>query len=390
MIHASRRLDRLPAYAVAELAAIKQRMLARGVDVIDLSAGDADMPPPQPAVNAIAKAVRDPAMSRYAYQVGLPAFRESAARYMERRFTAHFDPADEILPLIGSKEGLAHLALAFVNPGEGCVLPDPGYPAYLGGAVVADADIVRVPLRPEHGFLLELTDLSPAQLASAKLVYLNYPNNPTAAVAPRDYLERAVEICRRHEILLAYDNPYCEITFDGYRAPSIFEIDGARECAIEFHSLSKSFSMTGWRLAWAVGSASLIGPLRKVKSWVDTGVFLAVQQAGAAVLDRAEAQIAPLVTELATRRDAVVEALGALGIAVELPRATMYLWVRLPKGVAAAAFARSALEHQGVVIMPGTAFGDGGEGFFRIALTVPSDRLRAGVERIGAVLGRDG
>ncbi len=390
MIHASRRLDRLPPYAVAELAVIKQRLIARGVDVIDVSAGDADMPPPPPAVDAISEAVRDPAMSRYAYQVGLREFRESATRYMERRFKARFDPDNEVLPLIGSKEGLAHLALAFVNPGQGCVLPDPGYPAYLGGAVVADAEVVRVPLRPENGFLLELDYLTPAQLSSARLVYLNYPNNPTAAVAPRDYLERTIETCRRHGILLAYDNPYCEVTFDGYRAPSIFEIDGARECAIEFHSVSKSFSMTGWRLGWAVGNAGLIGPLRKLKSWVDTGVFLAVQKAGAAVLDCAESLIAPLVTELAVRRDAAAETLGALGLSVDRPKATMYLWVRLPQGVEATGFAKDVLEHQGVVTMPGTAFGEGGEGFFRIALTVPSDRLRQAVERIGAALERQG
>ncbi len=374
MIHASRRLDRLPPYAVAELAVIKQRLIARGVDVIDVSAGDANMPPPPPAVDAISEAVRDPAMSRYAYQVGLREFRESATRYMERRFKARFDPDNEVLPLIGSKEGLAHLALAFVNPGQGCVLPDPGYPAYLGGAVVADAEVVRVPLRPENGFLLELDYLTPAQLSSARLVYLNYPNNPTAAVAPRDYLERTIETCRRHGILLAYDNPYCEVTFDGYRAPSIFEID----------------SMTGWRLAWTVGNAGLVGPLRKLKSWVDTGVFLAVQKAGAAVLDCAESLIAPLVTELAVRRDAAVEALGALGLSVERPKATMYLWVRLPQGVEAAGFAKQVLERQGVVTMPGTAFGEGGEGFFRVALTVPSDRLREAVQRIGAVLERQG
>jgi LL-diaminopimelate aminotransferase len=374
VIHASRRLDRLPPYAVAELAVIKQRLIARGVDVIDVSAGDANMPPPPPAVDAISEAVRDPAMSRYAYQVGLREFRESATRYMERRFKARFDPDNEVLPLIGSKEGLAHLALAFVNPGQGCVLPDPGYPAYLGGAVVADAEVVRVPLRPENGFLLELDYLTPAQLSSARLVYLNYPNNPTAAVAPRDYLERTIETCRRHGILLAYDNPYCEVTFDGYRAPSIFEID----------------SMTGWRLAWTVGNAGLVGPLRKLKSWVDTGVFLAVQKAGAAVLDCAESLIAPLVTELAVRRDAAVEALGALGLSVERPKATMYLWVRLPQGVEAAGFAKQVLERQGVVTMPGTAFGEGGEGFFRVALTVPSDRLREAVQRIGAVLERQG
>jgi LL-diaminopimelate aminotransferase len=249
VIRVARRLDPLPAYAVAELAAIKRRLLAEGVDVIDLGAGDVDFPPPAPAVRAISEAVADPAMSRYAYQVGLHEFRLSAARYLERRFGIQFDPVTELLPLLGSKDGLSHLPLAFVNPGEVCVLPDPGYPAYLGGAVLADADIEFVPLVPEKNFLVELGDLPPERLRATRLVFLNYPNNPTAAVAPLDYLERTVRLCREHGILLAYDNPYAEVTFDGYRAPSIFEIDGARDVALEFHSVSKSFSMTGWRLA---------------------------------------------------------------------------------------------------------------------------------------------
>ena len=385
MIRSSERLARLPAYAVAELAVIKRRLLAEGRDLIDLGAGDADFAPPLPAVQAIGDAVRDPAMSRYAYQVGLRAFREAASRYLQRRFGVEFDPADEVLPLLGSKEGLAHLPLAFVNPGDACVLPDPGYPAYLGGTVLAGAEPILVPLRSEDGFLVELGDLAPARLDRVRLAFLNYPNNPTTAVAPRDYLERTVRVCRDRGILLAYDNPYVEITFDGYRAPSIFEIEGARECALEFHSVSKSFSMTGWRLAWAAGARDLIAPLQRLKTWTDTGVFLAVQQAGAAVLDRAEELVRPLVEEMAVRRDVAMEALSEVGLVAQRPQATMYVWIALPPGTDARTFGRTVLEREAVVVLPGTGFGAGGEGFFRIALTVPAPRLREAIERIGRV-----
>jgi LL-diaminopimelate aminotransferase len=386
VIRPSERLDRLPAYTVAELAVIKRRLLAEGRDVIDLGAGDADSPPPEPAVRALTEALRDPAMSRYAYQVGLREFRESASRYLARRFGVEFDPTDEVLPLLGSKEGLAHLPLAFVNPGDTCVLPDPGYPAYLGGTVLAGADALLVPLRPESEFLVELEDLPSQRLDRVRLVFLNYPNNPTAAVAPREYLERTVRLCRERGILIAYDNPYVELTFDGYRAPSIFEIEGARECAIEFHSISKTFSMTGWRLAWAAAARELLAPLQRLKTWTDTGVFLAVQKAGAAVLDRAEELAGGLVAELERRRDATLDALEEIGIPAETPQATMYVWVPLPAGATAQAFGRTLLEREAVVVLPGTGFGAGGEGFVRIALTVPVPRLREAVMRIGRVV----
>jgi LL-diaminopimelate aminotransferase len=385
VIRPSDRLDRLPAYAVAELAVIKRRLLAEGRDLIDLGAGDADFPPPPPAVQAITEAVRDPAMSRYAYQVGLREFREAASRYMARRFGAEFDPVDEVLPLLGSKEGLAHLPLAFVNPGDACVLPDPGYPAYLGGTVLAGAEPILVRLRPENGFLVELEDLPAQQLDRVRIAFLNYPNNPTAAVAPRDYLARTVRVCRERGILLAFDNPYVEITFDGYRAPSIFEIEGARECALEFHSISKSFSMTGWRLAWAAGARDLLAPLQRLKTWTDTGVFLAVQKAGAAVLDRAEELVRPLVDEMSVRRDVAMDALDEAGLAAARPRATMYVWISLPPGTDAQTFGRAVLEREAVMVLPGTGFGVGGEGFFRIALTVPAPRLREAIARIGRV-----
>jgi LL-diaminopimelate aminotransferase len=371
---------------MAEIPAIKRRLVQQGVDVIDVGAGDADFAPPEVAVEALTRAIRDPAMSRYAFQLGLPAFREAAARYLERRFHLTVDPFTELHPLLGSKEGIAHLALAALDPGDVAVVPEPGYAVYHGGTVLAGATPHCVSLTPRTAFLLELDELPPDVVRRARMVYLNYPNNPTAAVAPRDYLERTVAFCRRHDLLLAYDNPYCEVTFDGYVAPSIFEIPGAREVAVEFHSLSKSFCMTGWRLAWAVGRPDLIAALSRVKNYVDTGAFLAVQAAGAAVLDRAEEISRGYVERLRERRDAMVAALGSEGFDVETPRATMYLWVPLPEGMPSAGFQRRALEDVGVVVLPGTGFGTGGEGFFRIALTVATPRLVEAAQRLGKVL----
>jgi len=386
MIEFSKRLHALPGYPLAEIPSIKRRLIESGVDVIDLGAGDNDTPPPALAVEAMAAALRDPAYSKYGFQQGLPAFRQASSHWVERRFGFRFDPATETLPLIGSKEGLSHLPLAVVNPGDATIVPEPGYQAYLGGSILAGAEPYIAPLRPENDFLLDLERVPQAVLRRARLVFLNYPNNPTAAVAPLEYLERAVAVCRRHGILLAYDNAYCDLTFDGYRAPSIFEIAGARDVALEFFSLSKSFSMTGWRIGFAVGRPELVGALTRVKSYTDTGPFLAVQKAGAAALDQAEALVAPIRAELERRRDAAVTALREAGFALEAPKAAMYLWVALPAGAASAAFATRALEDTGVVVLPGSAFGPAGEGFFRIALTVGADRLRAAAGRLGQTL----
>src|SRR6059036_4227081 len=288
MTRFSSRLSSLPRYPMAEIPAIKRRLIQEGVDVIDVGAGDADFPPPEAAVEALSRAACDPAMSRYAFQLGLPAFREAAAAYMLRRFGVRVDPYTQLHPLIGSKEGIAHLAMALLGSGDVAIVPEPGYAVYEGGTVLAGAEPYRYALRPRTGFLLELEEIPADVLKKAKLVYLNYPNNPTAAVAPREYLERVIAACRKHDLLLAYDNPYCEITFDGYVAPSIFEIPGAMDVAVEFHSLSKSFCMTGWRLGWAVGRPDRIAALARVKNYVDTGAFLAVQSAGAEVLKRSE------------------------------------------------------------------------------------------------------
>jgi LL-diaminopimelate aminotransferase len=386
MIEISARVTSLPGYPLAEIPSIKRRLVESGVDVIDLGAGDNDTPPPRIAITAMNEALADPAYSKYGFQQGLPAFRQAASRWVERRFGRRFDPVTEVLPLIGSKDGLAHLPFAVVNPGDATIVPEPGYQAYLGGSILAGAEPYIAPLLRENDFLLDFTRIPDAVLRRAKVAFVNYPNNPTAAVATPEYLERAVTICRRHGILLAYDNAYCDLTFDGYRAPSIFEIPGADEVALEFFSLSKSFSMTGWRLGFAAGRAELIGALTRVKSYVDTGPFLAVQKAGAAVLDRAVEIVAPIREELQRRRDAAVPALREAGFVLESPKAAMYLWVALPEGVPSAAFARRALEETGAVVLPGSSFGPAGEGYFRIALTVGADRLREAAGRLGQML----
>ena len=371
---------------MAEIPARKRRLIQEGADVIDVGAGDADLAPPRAAVEALARAARDPAMSRYAFQLGLPAFREAAAAYLQRRFGVKCDPFTELHPLLGSKEGIAHLAMALLDVGDVAVVPEPGYAVYEGGTVLAGGESYRYALTPRTAFLLELEQIPADVIRRTRLVYLNYPNNPTAAVATREYLERTVAFCRRHDILIAYDNPYCEITFDGYVAPSIFEIPGAWECAVEFHSLSKTFCMTGWRLGWAAGRAELIAALARVKNYVDTGAFLAVQAAGAAVLPQAEQLAREYVARFRERRDAMLPVLRAQGFEPETPRATLYLWVPLPEGLSSATFQRRALEEEGVVTVPGSGFGAGGEGFFRIALTVATPRLVEAAERLGKVL----
>ena len=378
----ARHFQNLPPYPLTDVPGIKRDLRARGVDVIDLGTGDADLAPPPAAVEAIREAVLDPANSRYPFQLGLVEFREEVARWMEGRFGVRVDPMRELLPLIGSKEGIFHLPFAFLEPGDVTIMPDPGYQAYLGGTAFAGGEAHLVPLRPEHDFLIPLDELPADVVKRARILYLNYPNNPTAAIAPREYLERCVEFCREHDIILAYDNAYSEIAFDGYLPPSILEIPGASEVAIEFHSLSKTYNMTGWRAGWAVGNAELIAALQRVKSFADTGVPFSIQHAGVAAL-RSHAEWVPgNVATFQARRDAGVECLREAGFDAPTPAASMYLWVPLPGGVKSEPWARRLLLEQGVAVLPGKSLGDGGEGFFRIALTTSEDRIREAAGRI--------
>lgn len=376
----------LPPYPLADTPAIKRELRARGVDLIDLGVGDADLSPPPAAVEALQRAADNPANSRYSFQLGLAEFREEIAGWMQSRFGVAVDPFKEVLPLIGSKEGIFHLPFAYLDPGDVTIIPDPGYQAYFGGTVLAGGEPYIVPLRPENEFLVVLDQLPAEVVRRAKILYLNYPNNPTAAVASREYLEEAVRFCARQDIVLAYDNAYSEIAFDGYVPPSILEIPGASEVAIEFHSLSKTYNMTGWRVGWAAGNEKVVSALSKVKSFSDTGVPFVIQHAGVAALRSHETWVPGNVRVFQERRDAAVEALRAAGFDVPLPRASMYLWVPLPGGVASEPFARRLLLEQAVAVLPGAALGAGGEGFFRIALTVPENRLREAAERIGRML----
>ena len=384
-IRGSARLDLLPGYPLAEIPALVRELKARGVDVINLGAGDARLEPPPEVIDALRGAVGDIDMSRYPFQLGLPAFREAAARFMERRFGVHVDPYEEILPLIGSKEGIAHLPVALLDPGDVAVLPDPGYQAYRGGVVLAGAEPHGVPLRPEHDFLIPLGDLADDVARRTRMLILNYPNNPTTAEAPPEYLTQAVEFCHERSAVLVHDHAYSEIAFDGYRPPSILEFDGARDVAIEFHSLSKTYNMTGWRLGWAAGNRELIAHLSRAKTFLDTGAFLAVQAAGVAALGCWDRWVPENVEVFRARRDAAAEALRAEGFEVRVPRATMYLWIPVPAGESAADFALRALRREGVVVLPGSSLGEGGEGFFRVALTVSPERLREAAARLGRV-----
>ncbi len=380
------RFRNFPAYPLADVPQIKRELRAKGVDVIDLGAGDADLAPPPAATEALIRAAGEPDMGRYPFQLGLPAFREAVVAWMDRRFGVQLDPFKEILPIIGSKEGIAHLAFCYVGPGDYTIVPDPGYQPYVGGTLLAGGEPYKVPLRPENRFLIPLDDLPADVVSRAKILYLNYPNNPTAAIAPREYLEEAVAFCHQHGIVLVYDNAYSEIAFDGYQPPSIFEIDGARDVAVEFHSFSKTYNMTGWRMGWAAGGEEIIAALSRVKSFVDTGAFMAVQAAGKAALESWESWVPGNVQAFRERRDAMVEALREQGFYAASPAATMYLWVPTPGGGPSEPFARRALVEQGVVVMPGAALGEGGEGFFRIALTQPPARLQEAAARLGALI----
>ena len=382
----SHRFNTLPDYPLALIPIKKRALIARGVDVIDLGAGDADLAPPAAAVTALADAAKIPAMNRYGFGLGNPAYREAVSGWMQRRFGVHFDPLTEVIPLLGSKEGLSHLALGYVNEGDVTIVPEPGYNAYKGGTLLGSGTPYLYALRPHNNFLVDLDEIPLDVLTRAKILYLNYPNNPTAAIAPRDYLEKVVARCRQLDILLVYDNAYSEMGFDGYVPPSIFEIDGARDVAIEFHSLSKTYNMTGWRCAWACGNADTIATLAKVKSYVDTGAFMAVQQAGVAAIESWAEFVPGNVAVFQARRDAAVEAFRENGFTCSVPKAAMYLWIPLPDGISSQLFADRLLDDEGVIVMPGTGFGKGGEGFFRISFIASPERMREAAVRAGRVL----
>ena len=384
-IRVASRLSLLPPYLFAELDRLKREVQQKGVDVISLGIGDPDLPTPAHIVEACKKAAELPLNHRYPDYQGLDRFREAACGWYKSRFGVVLDPQKEACALIGSKEGIANFPIAVVDPGDIVLIPDPGYPVYFSGCVFNGGEPYFMPLRKENAFLPDFGAI-PAEIARrAKLMWLNYPNNPTAATADSAFFRRAVKFCLDNNIVLAHDIAYSEIAFDGYRAPSVLEIDGARECAIEFHSLSKTYSMTGWRVGFAVGNAQLIGALGTVKTNVDSGVFQAVQEAAITGLSGGDDYLHRYCAIYQQRRDLMVEALRAIGLVCEVPRATFYIWASVPKGYTSASFTERVLKETGVVITPGSGFGKSGEGYVRFSLTVPSERLQEAVERIKAL-----
>ena len=379
------RLEGLPPYPLADVPDVKARLLAEGRTVIDLGVGDPGLPVPEAAVETLRGAVGNPALSKYGFQRGLPEYRHAIAGWLFRRFGAEVDPDLEVLPVIGSKEAIALTAFAVLDSGDSVLIPDPGYAPYFGGPYFAGADVIRFGLRAEDGYLIPPDVIRQAR-GRLRMVYLNYPNNPTSAVADASYLREVVEACRERGAVLLFDNAYSEITFDGFRAPGLLDIEGGREVGIEFHSMSKTYNMTGWRLGWATGNRRLIGALRRVKTFFDTGAFMALQAAGAAVLEDPDAYIRWSLGHLVRRRDAAVAAFQAAGLEVTAPRGTLYLWFPVPSAEKAEDFCRRLLIESGVVLLPGSAMGPGGEGFVRASLAIHEDRWEEAGRRIQEAL----
>lgn len=379
----SQRLKKLPPYLFFEIDRAKRRAIEKGVKVIDFGVGDPDLPTPKFILNAMTKAVKNPKNHHYPLDRGNALFRQAAAGWLKKRFHQSFNPDTEILPLIGSKEGIAHLPLAFVDPGDVTLCPDPGYPPYKSGTLFAGGEPYLMPLREENGFLPDLDAIPEAVLKRAKLLFINYPNNPTGAVAPRSFYQKVVRWAAQHRILVVSDLAYSEIYFGKDRPLSIFEVPGARDVAIEYHSLSKTCNMTGWRIGFAVGRPEVISALLRVKSNVDSGVFTAIQQTAIEALKNSFGFTKKANILYRRRRDLLVAELKQLGFPVKANEASFYVFTRLPDGrTDSTAFCRELLEHAGIVATPGVGFGAAAEGYVRFTLTVPEDEIREAGQRM--------
>lgn len=378
----SDRLKKLPPYLFVEIDKAKKKARDEGCDIIDLGIGDPDIPTPRFVIDALNKAARDPATHRYSIDQGIPEFRQAAAKWLKKRFGVDFNPENEICPLIGSKEGIAHLPLAFINPGDVVLVPDPCYPPYRAGTIFAGGEALYMPLLESRKFLPDLKSINHHLLHKAKMIFINYPNNPTSAVCDKKFLKDIVEFAQKHNLIVACDAAYSEITFDGYKAPSVFEVEGAKDVAIEFHSLSKTFNMTGWRIGFACGNASIIEGLAKVKSNIDSGIFSAIQRAGVTALDNYDKHIKLVIKIYEERRNILVDGLNAMGMRVENPKATFYVWVKVPPRYTSATFAKALMERCDIVATPGNGFGEHGEGYIRMAATIDKKRIKEAVDRI--------
>ena len=384
-IKKARRINELPPYLFAEIDRRKREALARGVDLIDLGVGDPDIPTPSQIVEKLVEAATKPVNHRYPNSAGLLQFRQAVADWYQRRFGVKLDPGKEVVSLIGSKEGIANMAVAFVEPGDLVMVPTPGYPVYHIGTLFNGGKNYFLPLTKENHFLPDLDSIPMNVAQQAKMLWINYPNNPTAAVAEKDFFTRVVEFARRNNIIVCHDAAYTEMGFDGYRPMSFLEVEGAREVGIEFHSLSKTFNMTGWRIGMAVGNKELVSGLAQVKSNVDSGIFQAVQEAAIEALHLGDEVIEPSRKVYQERRDILVSGLQAVGLDCEKPRATFYVWVSVPKGLSSAQLTTKLLDEAGVVTTPGNGFGEAGEGYVRFTVCVGKERLKEVTDRIRQV-----
>ncbi len=361
-------------------------MEAEGIDVISLGIGDPDLPTPEPVIEAAARAMHDPATHDYPTNHGTKAFREAVASFYRDRFGVDLDPNGEIVPVLGGKEGVSHVALICLDPGDLCLSPDPGYPPYTSGPLFAGSEPYYLPLAEENGFLPDLGSIPGDVTARANLLFLNYPNNPTGAIVREGYFDEAVEFAREHELIVVHDNAYSEICFEGYRAPSFLQTPGAKDVGVEIFSLSKGWNMTGWRCALMAGNPEVVERYRQLKTNIDSGMFEAMQAAAAAALTEARDFPAEMSEVYERRRDLVADALRSIGLHVTPPLATPYFWARVPEGYTSGSFSELVLERAAVVVSPGSAYGPSGEGFVRISLTVPDDRLEEAVSRIETAL----
>ncbi len=374
-ISRAERLDALPPYVFARLDELKVRAREQGLDLIDLGMGNPDGAAPQPVIDAAIAALQNPHNHGYPPFEGTASFRQAITTWYQRCYGVELNPDSEALPLIGSKEGLGHLALAYVNPGDVVLVPTPSYPAHFRGPLIAGAKIHPIHLTAEQNWLIDLSTIPEAVAKQAKILYFNYPNNPTTATAPREFYEEVVKFARHYEILLVHDLCYAELAFDGYQPTSLLEIPGAKEIGIEFHTLSKTYNMAGWRVGFVVGNSDVIQGLRTLKTNLDYGIFSAIQKAAETALQLPDEYIQDVQQRYSTRRDFLIEGLGKLGWKISPSKATMYLWIKTPPGQGSTEFALDVLQQTGVVITPGNAFGEAGEGYVRISLIADCDRL---------------
>ena len=385
-VKSANRIRHLPPYLFAELDQLKQKAIEKGMDVINLGVGDPDLPTPRPIIERLYEASKDPKNHQYPSCEGMISFRRAVADWYARRFEVELDPRKEVLTLIGSKEGIGHFPLAFINPGDVALIPDPGYPVYHAGTLFAGGKSHFMPLKKTHGFLPRLDRIPKNALNKAKILFLNYPNNPTSATSTRTFFEEVIRFARRYKLIVCHDAAYSEIYYNGQRPLSFMEVTGAKDVGIEFHSLSKTYNMTGWRIGFAVGNADAIAALGQVKSNLDSGVFQAVQEAGMAALNLDESVMDEIRNVYQERADVLVKGLLEMGLSVVPPKATFYVWVGVPRRMTSARFAALLLDQAGIVTTPGHGFGKAGEGYIRMALTVPKTRLEEAVKRLEGVL----